>query len=647
MGSKPKFTLLKFRSAGPLPAGLRPANRSRRPSLQSAFLGALTSALAAAALVSCISDGANKTGGEYLGRHGILLKDSLFHVTLKNMPVDTFWATDAFTQGLGDADIRHLGDTILLAGRSGNFSAVPRMTFQVADTAMLDSLVPGDSTTLRLSLAFPEPTFSLEELKATVEAAGIGDSMRFEVAAWDSSSAGIANDKWNSKVVEWNGQFLFRQDTTAALPSPTSRDTIAIKVTTAYKADSVQVNALPNLFKTLAGAPSSKHFVHLRLTHIPGPAGDSGAAMLRLGGWLGDDAVSLTKGPLLLFGKTATTTGGNDKNRLRTMLVSFNNRSFRAVDYALRYDGSRTDIISDRLRGLHLILDRAALLDSIDAALRRNGKTPQPRSTDGDFDLSYFVPFAKLTLPVDSIRLEGGFPLKMSLSTETDTLLADEVKGGILVETIPLGESKVMWRTPEPNHPEIVRNQVSLGYETVDGDLRRVTLRFSSADSASMNDTLFIRNGETKDWATSLQIAGINTLSMSLTADSASLIARGYLRYDGESEDNDFRDPETGKSITDIIKLLPHYVKPGDTAITLRATTGFQRLLNRARTGVDRLQSFVIQPPYRPIDTSVTISGNNTPTHVPYPVLFVIPPKLISGRLTVDVELYLFPLKAR
>ena len=192
--------------------------------------------------------------------------------------------------------------------------------------------------------------------------------------------------------------------------TPTSRDTIAIKVTTAYKADSIQVNALPNLFKTLIGTPSSRHFVHLRLTHIPGPAGDSGAAMLRIGGWLGEDAFSLSKGPLLLFGKTATSTGGNDKNRLRTMAVPYLGRSVRAVEYALRYHGPRTDIVSGKQRGLHLVLDRSALLDSIDAALVRAGKTPQPRSTDGDFDLSYFVPFAKLTLPVDSIRLEGGFP---------------------------------------------------------------------------------------------------------------------------------------------------------------------------------------------------------------------------------------------
>jgi hypothetical protein len=624
MGSKPDFTLLD---------------------LKSTCFCALTGALAAAAFVSCISDGANKTGGEYLANHGILFQDSLFHVTLKGMPVDTFWSTDAFFPRQGEGDIRNLGDTILLAGRTGKFTAVPRMTFQVTDTAMFDSLVAGDSTSLRLSLSFPKPSFSFEELKATVEAAGIRDSMGFEVAAWDSTDADIANDNWNTKVSEWNGQFLFRNDTIAALPKPTSLDTVFIRVTTAYKADSIQANALPNLFKTMLAAPSDRHFVHLRLTPVPGSAGDSGAAMLRLGGWMGDNSFSLTKGPLLLFGQTATATAGNDKNRLRAMAVP--GTSVRAVDYALRYDGSRTDMLTDKQRGLHLVLDRAALFDSIDAALRRDGKTPQPRSAGGDFDLSYFVPFAKMTLPVDSVVLDGGFPLELKMATETDSLLGD-VPGGFKLDTIAFGASKSLWFTSEAGSPKVIKETISLGYEAYNGDLRRVTIKFSSRDSSFKNDTLYIRVGATKDWISSLANQANNFLSLSLTADSASLTARTYVNFNLNSESDDFRDPETGKSITDIIKLLPHYLKPGDPSIALRATLGFQRLMNRARSGTDRLQTFLIQPPTRPaVDTSVSLDGVNVPQFVPYPVLSVIPPKLTNGRLTVDIELYLFPLKAR
>jgi hypothetical protein len=662
MGSKPNFTLLDSRDAGTGLSGPSPADRSatassrsaalqpssRSAALRSAFCRALTGSLAAAAFISCISDGANKAGGEYLAEHGIIFKDSLLHVSLKGMPVDTFWSSDAIFPRQGEADARHLGDTILLAGRTGKFTAVPRMTFQITDTAMFDSLVAGDSTTLRLSLSFPKPNYSFAELRATVEAPGIRDSMAFEVAAWDSTDADIADDNWASKVSEWNGQFLFRNDTIAALPEPTSRDTIFIKVTSAYKADSIQANALPNLFKTMLAAPADRHFVHLHLTPVPGPAGpgpdgDSGAAMLRLGGWMGDGSFTLTKGPLLLFGKTATATAGSDKNRLRAMAVP--GTTVRAVDYSLRYGGSRTDMLTEKQRGLHLILDRAALFDSIDAALRRDGKPFQPRSTSGEFDLSYFVPFAKMTLPVDSVILDGGFPLEMNMATETDSLLGDD-QGGFQVDTISLGAAKPLWLTSEIGRPEVIKETISLGYEAFNGDLRRVILQFSSRDSSYKNDTLYIATGETKNWIANPNT--ISSISMTLTAGSSTLTVRNYLSFHRIAENNDFRDPATGERITDIMKLVPHYLKPGDTSFTLRATTGFQRLMNRALSGTKRHQSFIIQPPARPaVDTLVTVNDVNVRVTIPYPILSVIPPKLTNGRLTVDVELYLFPLKAR
>lgn len=624
MGSKPNFTFLD---------------------LKSAFFRACTGALAAAAFVSCISDGANKTGGDYLAENGIVLRDSLLHVTLKGMPVDTFWTMDAFITRLGESDLRNLGDSTLLAGRTGKFTAVPRMTFEVTDTAMFDSLIAGDSTSLRLSLAFPKFAYGFGELTAMVEAGGIRDSMAFEVAAWDSTDAGIANDDWTAKVDEWNRQYIYRNDIVAGLPKPTSLDTIFIKVTTAYEADSIQAKALPNLFKTMLAAPSDRHLVHLRLTPVPEGPGDSGAAMLRLGGWMGDESYNLAKGPLLLFGNTATATTGSDKNRLRARPIYSGRVKVRAVDYSLSYGGSRNDMLTDKQRGLHLVLDRAALLDSIDAALRRAGKTPQPRSTGGDFDLSYFVPFAKMTLPVDSVVLEGGFPLEMKMATETDSLLGDTL-GGFMADTLSLGETRPLWFNREAAHPEVIKETVSLGYEAHNGDGRRVTLKFSSGGTEYKKDTLYIAPGTTKNWIANFN--GLSFISMTLTADSASLKVRSYLSYNGSTENSDFRDPVTGKSITDIIKLLPHYLKPGDTSITLRATTGFQRLMNQARSGTDRLETFIFQPPAKPaVDTSVTVDGVNSPQSVPYPVLSVIPPKLTNGRLTVDVELYLFPLKAR
>lgn len=609
----------------------------------------LLSGAFALAMSSCISDGPNQTGGEYLATHGILLQDSLLHVSLKGIPADTFWTTyDAPSRIREDLDRlggepSHLGDTILLAGRSGGFTSEPRMSFQISDTSMLDSLVPGDSSSLRLTLAFPRPSFGLEELKASVEKAGSRDSIGFEVSSWDSTDAGLTEDAWKTRVAVLTRTFLYRQDTSGALPAPTAKDTIYLRSKTAYSdtGDAIQARTLPGLFRQLLKAPANKHLVHLRLTYLPAPGPDSGAVMLRLGGQLGDNA-GLANGPLLLFGKTASAKGGNSKNRLQTQAIG----SLRGVNYRLRYAGPPENMLTANLRGLHVVLDRARLLDSIDAFLVRNHMPVHPRSGESDFDLSYFVPFAKITLPVDTPTLEGGFPLEMRMVTAIDSLLGDTVKGGVRIDEVPSGSSKVLWYTFEPGHPENILDNVSISYVTRDSDLRQVILSFSR--DSSRNDSIYIRRGETKEMNTGLGGYGSSRLMMTLEAGSSSLTVRSYLTVRPEFEKNAFKDPATGETVNDLIKLLPHYLKPGDTSITLRATHGFQRLLNRARTGTNILQDFEFRPASpSAVDTSVDKSGTNVPDKVPYPVLSVIPPKLNAGLLQVDVDMYLYPLKAR
>ncbi|MEO6094579.1 MAG: hypothetical protein ABIW76_02515 [Fibrobacteria bacterium] len=611
-------------------------------------------AFAAAALTSCISDGPNKTGGVFLAQHGILLQDTLFHFTLKHLPVDTFWTSEAATTRLGDPDIRHLGDAYLLAGRTGDFSAESRMSFEISDTSMFDTTLAADiaadsiqdSTAFWLSLYFARPsnsTLGLKELAATLDSNRTRDTLKFEVQSWDSTSNNMSGEAWVQKLGMWNRQYLYRQDTAAVgvLPEPFARDTISIGTRKAFGADSTQKQKLPNLSRRMLQKPGFKHFVHLRIVPIAGPNSDSGAAMLRFGGWQGDD-VNVRKNPLLLFGNQATAYANTVKNRLQPMAVG----SVRAVNYSLRYDGPRTDILTGKQRGLHVVLDRAVVLDSIDAALLRLGKAKQTRSTDGEFDLSYFVPFAKITLPLDKPTLEGGFPLEMQLTTAQDSLLGDTLKGGIRIDEIPDGSTKTIWKTYEPGHPESVLDNVSLSYRAIDADLRMVLLRYSK--DSSNNDTIYIHRESTKEWIASLQGYGKSYLSMTLEAGSSSLTVRSYLTVRPETEKNSFIDPETGKANTDLLELKKHFVKTGDTSLTLRATHGFQHLMNRTATGVSLLQDFTFIPVGSPaLDDSVAIGSKNVPDKVPYPVLSVIPPKLDAGKLQVDVELYLFPLKAR
>ncbi|MDQ3001913.1 MAG: hypothetical protein M3Y08_11720, partial [Fibrobacterota bacterium] len=585
--------------------------------------------------ISCISDGPNKTGGEYLAENGILLQSPLHHVTLKGFPVDSFWTTDE--------EISHLGDSLLLAGITGDFTAEPRMAFQIVDTSMLDSL-EADSAVLRLSLATPRPAHGLEELRGDTATDGSArDSIGFVVSAWVKSDAGLDTKPWADTVSARNNRFLVRDDTIASLPTPSTTDTIFLKVSTAYAGAGIQTRALPALETELLKSKSNKHIIHLRLTPIPGDTSDVGPAMLRLGGQY-ETSGGVNLEPLLLFGKSEVTTNWVAKNRLQTLVIG--NR--RQVNYSLQYSGPRNDMLTTKLRGLHVILDRKALIDSIDADLERQGKTPHPHPSGGDFELSYFVPYASMTLPVEPPSLEGGFPVEMRLVSSVDSLLGDTLNGGIREEAVPMGSKQVLWFTYEPGFPDTPKDEVSIGYEKVEDaakpELRRVVLSFSKTKSS--DDTLYIRTGETREWTVGYNSNGF--MVMNLTADSTTLTVRSYLSTRARTENNAFRDPETGKTLTSIEARLPRFLRPSDTLVSLRATNGLQNLLNRTRLGQNALQDFKFQPVIA-VDSTVQVNTINVPAPVPYPVLSVITPRVNGKDLRVDLDIYLYPLtlKAR
>ena len=628
-------------------------------------------AATAALFGSCISDGPNQTGGAYLADHGILLKDPLYHVTVKGFPVDSFWTTEL--------EPNHYNDSVLLAGRVGDFTAEPRFAFHVSDTAMIDSLLVDSSSVLRLSLGFPLwPTNGEAQLRklindSTAKTQGL---IAFEARSWDFNDSFIISSAWGDSIAQWNRQYLIPNDSLSRLLSPTSRDTIVIRVRDAYaQPNPLQAMGLPRLKKTLTAAQSRRHYVQMRLIPIHpvvpdttyGPdldtggvkiqhivfktQADSGSAMLRIGGQFGDAAAYLHYGPLLLFGHSVDTTthkaidgvNSTSKNRLQTYLIS---SGVHAVNYQLRYGGPATNMLNAKIRGLHVTLDRARFLDSLDAALARQGITPQPRGSD-QFALDYFVPLASMSLPIEKPSLEGGFPLQFNLITSVDTLLGDTLGGGVRVDSIPKDGKKVLWYTYEIGHPENTQDEVSISFLQENALIRKVILAFSK-DSAR-NDTTFLGLGETKQWTTSLTGYGKSILYINLESDSLGgfLKVKSFLNARRSAENNEYRDPTTGEPIDVLAKKVEHFLKPGADAINLRATGGIQALLNRTRFGTNALQDFQFEPAQHPVNTGAGTAPDTIAQTVPFPVLSVIPPKIIAGKLSVDFDLYLFPLKAR
>lgn len=653
---------------GPLPSSafpnsLRATAKASEPSeipVRSRKRAALA-LLAAGLLAGCISDGANQTGGGYLDKHGILLSNPLYHVQIKGFPVDSFWTTDLEPDHLGGRD------SILLAGRSGAWYAEPRFAWNLSDTLMLDSLEKSDSiakaidTSLRLSLASPSWTRNGQpELKALVSgtAGKVQDTARFAAMCWVFNDSGMAASVWSDSIKRWNRRFLFRGDSVvyaaglASIAPPTVIDTITLKIKDAYANDGLQARGLAHLRRLLLKTESHKHIVHMRLARLGNlvadtsgkavPAADSGASMLRLGGDWGTGEFAYL-GPVLLFGTPLNAIKGNAKNRLVTLDLG---NSVRGMNYSLRYEGPRVNMLNAKIRGLHVTLDRASFMDSLDAELKRQGIPPQPRTSD-PLSLAYFVPFAKMSLPIETPTLEGRFPLPVNLLTMTDTLLGDTLAGSVREIALRDGDSKPeIWSVAELGHPETVRNKVGLNYKAIDGTLNRL-IRTWSTDTV-LNDTLFIRNGETKQWNFNAE-SSKRTWYLTLEAKNPNITVRSYLVMRRGYEQNEMRDPATGEPIDEIAKKVARFVKPGDQAISLRATAGIQTLINRARLGTTALLDFQFEPAYRAVnDTAQNYLGNKVGQELPYPVLDVIPPKIdpVKG-LTVDLDFYLYPLKAR
>lgn len=605
-----------------LPGSLRAIAKAALPSL------------AAGLLAACISDGPNQTGGEYLGRHGVILQNPMYHVKVKGFPVAGFWTTDA--------EPDHLDDTVLLAGIQGPFTAEPRFSFLVTDTTLLDSAVRLSLSTPTWQGVGPWKENGTPALVRMYDSNSV-DSIRFRVLAWDLSDSGITAAKaWDESVSVRTRRFLTKGDTLAALPDADAEDSVWLKVKQAYKEKSqLQARALPGLGKILSGRKGRKHLVHLRL--IPDTAGvpDSLSAMLRLGGqW----AFEPTKRPSLLFGTGQAADAIAAKLRVGPIAVG---RTGAGVSYTLRYAGGAPGtMVVPMERGLHVTLDRDRLLDSLEAGIVRLKEVPPPRPT-GSFSLAYFVPYATISLPIEPARLDGDLPVKVRLRTGVDTLLSEGPGAITREDSVGLGSSITPWYTTEVGHPETVVNKVSVSYAALGPSLRRVILGYSK--DTVLNDTAILPiGGKTQLGATLSGYGKNNSLNIQVEADSTRLIVRSYLSVRSAEEINTFRDSTTGKTVSDLDSLLPRFVNPGDKGITLRATAGVQSLLNQAGSGTDARPDFEFRPYFRGYnDSAITTTGSVLAHEVVFPVLSTLQPRIESGALSVDLDIYLYPLKAR
>jgi hypothetical protein len=563
-------------------------------------------------LTSCISDGPNQTGGDYLAANGIILRNPLYHVTLTGFPVDTFWTTDL--------EPSHLGDSVMLAGARGRFSADARLAFDFVDTIFIDSLRK-DSGSLKLGLGFYRWGIGLDSLKQTVAGDSAGDSMAFAVESW-----GLSDNGWASRadtLARFGLRFMQRRDTTALLPPVTAVDTIKIALDSAYGKDSLQAFALPHLRAALVANPSAKWAVYMQLRPLaPG-------ALLRLAGNVGGIFE-----PSLFFGspRLNAINATLDHERLYPAIVN----NLVGVTSKLRYSGPDQFLLTGKNRGMHLLLSRKTFLDSINAHLPQEARDPGT----GKFDISFFVPFAKMTLPIDSVKYDGGaFPLDFNLISDIDSVLPGFPQGALPRRTVPLGGQSTLFFAYDSYDYSKVTDSTSISFQRNmhDTTMRDIIIR-SYRDTAN-KDTVTLAVGQSRELLRSYSLT--QSYAYFVEAGDSALNVTFYVDAHGVVEPNDFRDPNTGDRLDSLSARLPHTVKPGQNGLSLRTTRGIQRMLNRGESGSTLFPDFYIQPVATP---AMDIGSNRRLT---YPVMAEIAPTLTAGKPTVNLDLYLFPVKER
>ncbi len=402
---------------------------------------------AAVALIGCISDGPNKTGAEYLANHGIVLQNPLYHVVLNNFPVDRIWTSET--------EPSHLGDSILLAGKSRDFSAKFRLAFEITDSNFIDSAKTTKSFKLSLTPHFPTYGIGKNELvgsvgtKSDTAKSTLADSLTFIVSTTvnadiNATGATLSEDDRIALFAKLNRPFMARFEDENVLPASNVQDTIKIQAKGLYDSLQYQINALPHLLDTLISKPiSTKWLIQMQLTPLfKNP--DSLNSFIRLGG---NSVLGSAYRPSLLFGSATNSLTATAGQKIQPMAVAgYNGGNFIGVNYKLDYTGSDLNLVTAKNRGWHLQMNRKTLMDSINAELKRQGKIPATPDITGNFDVTYFVPFGQISLPLDSTKyFENNFPLDLRLSTDLDSILPQSPDSIFTSFVVPLDKKTVLW----------------------------------------------------------------------------------------------------------------------------------------------------------------------------------------------------------
>jgi hypothetical protein len=438
------------------------------------------------------------------------------------------------------------------------------------------------------------------------------------------------------------------------------RDTIRIYPARAYPAtdsvgDTSQVGELPNLRHRLltehGGDSTRKWAVYIEISPLT-PA-DSGLFPF-IAQAAGNSTTIRRYNSGLWLGRYAP----DSLTSVGTLLAPYRSGNFAAPasNYDARHDGASTrSLLYGVARGLHLRINRDTLLARIRAKL--NAYIPGD-STLGDrlmgsapggtsFDRRFYVPYARLLLPVDTAltRVQGPFAVDMAVTSDVDSLDSDTAtfRDDIAVTTgasigLPVrggGSSSV---------PDTL--VVSYRAHPADTSLRQILYHWAS--NATVADTVTVApNGLRRELAARRKTGWPRATTVGVRPQAGQLDVEVYFSVSSIVEPNSILD-STGRAYSSASRLSVRFWRPGADSVAVRATHGVRNVLNRVVvTGRGSTPDMLLQSVRRAAFDTAEVAGLTYRT-VGYPVFGEIDFKRgAGGKVHVGLDLYLYPLEAR
>lgn len=608
----------------------------------------LLSACAAglAGLFSACGQAPGETGLGYLETHGIRVSAPLYKLALEDLPLDSAFAVET--------PANHFGESLLVVGRDDRFEARARLGFQITTKAQRDSLVHG--LHLRLgALPMSEVFAGSEWLRQSSRGR---DTLRLlvESFSWPEGGSGSYQDTLNL----FHRRALTEPVPFSTLPAEFRRlDTIRIHPALAYPdsgaADSAylsQAGALPQLWHRLrnehGGDSTRRWVVFLELSPLT-PA-DSGLFPF-IAQAAGNNATVRRYNSGLWLGRYVA----DSVTRVGALVTPYRNGLMQvpAANYEARHAGPSTrSLLFGVARGVHLRVHRDTLLERIRTALNAKeaglGDRLLGSGPAGErFDRRFFVPYARLRLPVDTAltRVHGPFALDMTLSSDVDSLDADTAafRDDIAV-AVGAGIGLPVRGEGAGSVPDTL--VVSYRAHPADTTLRQILYHWASRPSAA--DTVTVApNGLRRELSARRQTGWPRATTLGVRPEPSELHVEVYFSVASVTEPNAVYD-STGKQITSNSGQSSRYWVPGADSLAVRATNGIRNVLNRVHVpGVGSVPDMLLQGASRAAFDTATIS-NSSYRRVAYPVFGEIDFKRGGdGKLRVGLDLYLYPLEAR